>query len=107
MWIEVNLADHCNLNCQMCDHFSPLAKPTFLDLETFRRDMKRLAELTDGYIDIMKLQGGEPLLNDQAIEFIKITRELFPESNHFLFYGWVITKEMGASPKRKFLASLS
>jgi len=58
MWIEVNLADHCNLNCQMCDHFSPLAEPTFLNLENFKKDMTRLAELTDGHIDIMKLQGG-------------------------------------------------
>ena len=28
--LEVNLADHCNLNCQCCDHFSPLAKECFL-----------------------------------------------------------------------------
>lgn len=30
-FLEVNLADHCNLNCQCCDHFSPIAKPTFLN----------------------------------------------------------------------------
>lgn len=102
MWIEVNLADHCNLNCQMCDHFSPLAKPTFLDLETFRRDMKRLAELTDGYIDIMKLQGGEPLLNDQAIEFIKITRELFPKAIIFFFTDGLLLKKWEHHPNGNF-----
>ena len=32
-YLEVNLADHCNLNCQCCDHFSPIAKKTFLDFE--------------------------------------------------------------------------
>jgi hypothetical protein len=102
MWIEVNLADHCNLNCQMCDHFSPLAEPTFLDLESFRRDMKRLAELTNGHIDIMKLQGGEPLLNDQAIEFIKITRELFPNAIIFFFTDGLLLKRWENHPSGNF-----
>ena len=46
-WVEVNLADHCNLNCQCCDHFSPLAKPTFLDYDQYVKDLQRLSELTD------------------------------------------------------------
>lgn len=92
MWIEVKLADHCNLNCQMCDHFAPLAKPTFLDLESFRRDMTRLAELTGGHIDIMKLQGGEPLLNENTIDFIKVTRELFPKAIIFFFTDGLLLK---------------
>ena len=31
--IEVNVADSCNLNCQCCNHFSPLAKEKYLDIE--------------------------------------------------------------------------
>jgi hypothetical protein len=102
MWIEVNLADHCNLNCQMCDHFAPLAKPTFLDIESFRKDMTRLAELTDNHIDIMKLQGGEPLLNDNCIEFIKITRELFPEAVIFFFTDGLLLKKWENHPSGNF-----
>ena len=102
MWIEVNLADHCNLNCQMCDHFSPFAKPTFLDLESFKRDMIRLAELTDGHIDIMKLQGGEPLLNDKTIDFIKITRELFPKAIIFFFTDGLLLKRWENHPEGNF-----
>jgi len=98
MWIEVNLADHCNLNCQMCDHFSPLAEPTFLNLENFKKDMTRLAELTDGHIDIMKLQGGEPLLNDQTIDFIKITRKLFPKAIIFFFTDGLLLKRWENHP---------
>lgn len=56
--LEVNLADHCNLNCQCCDHFSPLAEPTFMDFNQYVRDINRLAELTDHSIGLMKLQGG-------------------------------------------------
>jgi hypothetical protein len=102
MWIEVNLADHCNLNCQMCDHFSPLAKPTFLDVEAFRKDMTRLAELTDNHIDIMKLQGGEPLLNDNCIEFIKITRKLFPKAIIFFFTDGLLLKKWENHPSGNF-----
>lgn len=80
MWIEVNLADNCNLNCQMCDHFSQLVKkPKFLDLEVFKRDMARLAELSENHIKIIKLHGGEPLLNKDVNKFIEITRSLFPK----------------------------
>lgn len=58
-WVEVNLADHCNLNCQCCDHFSPIATPTFLDFDQYVRDLKRLSDLTDNKIGLIKLQGGE------------------------------------------------
>jgi hypothetical protein len=86
MWIEVNLADHCNLNCQCCDHFSQLvAEPVFLDVEVFRHDMERLAELSDNYIDIIKLQGGEPLLHENVNKFAEITRRLFPKCTIYFF----------------------
>lgn len=35
---EVQLAEHCNLNCAYCDHFSPIVQPEFLDTESFSRD---------------------------------------------------------------------
>jgi hypothetical protein len=86
MWIEINLADHCNLNCQMCDHFSQLVrKPKFLDLEVFKKDMERLAKLSCNHIDILKLQGGEPLLHKEVNKFIEITRSLFPKSIIYFF----------------------
>ena len=79
-YLEVNLADHCNLNCQCCDHFSPLATKTFLDYDQYVMDIKRLAYLTDGKMGIMKLQGGEPLLNDRLIDYMRVTREIFPDT---------------------------
>ena len=54
-YLEVNLADHCNLNCQCCDHFSPIAKKTFLDFEQYVRDIHRISELSGGKIGLMKL----------------------------------------------------
>lgn len=93
-----NLADHCNLNCQMCDHFSPLAEKKFLSLETYTKDIKRLAELTGGKMGIIKLQGGEPLLNDELLEFIKVTRETFPDCIIFLFTAGLLLKKWENHP---------
>ena len=36
---EVALAEHCNLRCAGCDHFSPIAEPEFADIKEFERDL--------------------------------------------------------------------
>ena len=89
-WLEVNLADHCNLNCQMCDHFAPIAEKTFMPIEVFERDMKRLAELMNHEMGIIKLQGGEPFLNKDIIEYMRISRELFPKSIIWIFTDGIL-----------------
>jgi len=80
MWFEVNLVEHCNLNCKYCTHFSPLAKPEFLDIEVFRKDMARLCELSAGKLRVISLLGGEPLLHRDVNQFIEIARSYYPES---------------------------
>lgn len=80
-YFEIHLTDHCNLNCYSCNHFSPLAKKTFLDIEEFKKDFKRMSELTAGHVDIISLMGGEPLLHPQINEFIQSARNYFPNSN--------------------------
>jgi hypothetical protein len=74
---EVHLADHCNLNCRGCDHFSPIAKEKFVDVEHFKRDCARISELTNGKIAEIQLLGGEPLLHPQIIDLIHITGKNF------------------------------
>jgi|GEM_PF-537880 len=93
MWIEINIADHCNLNCRFCDHFSQLSKPFCLDIETFERDIKRLAELTNGHIDIIKLQGGEPLLNIDIAKHIEIARKHFRNAKIILFSNGLLLEK--------------
>jgi sulfatase maturation enzyme AslB (radical SAM superfamily) len=78
--IDICVAEHCNLGCYSCNHFSQLAEPEFADLETTRRDLKRLSELSGGNIPTIYLVGGEPLLNPDLPEFMKIAREYFPQS---------------------------
>lgn len=93
--LEVNLADHCNLNCQCCDHFSPIADKTFLDYDQYVKDITRLAELTGGRIGLMKLQGGEPLLNERLIDFLKVTREVFSDTYICIFTDGLLLSKWG------------
>jgi organic radical activating enzyme len=77
---EVHLTEHCNLNCKMCSHFSPLAKNEFVDVKNFARDFERLSELTNGgkKIYLINLLGGEPLLHKNLVELLNIARRFFP-----------------------------
>jgi len=75
----VHVAEHCNLNCKGCNHFSSLAKEEFLKPEEFERDFKRLAELTKKIFTI-KILGGEPLLHPRLTEFFDIARKYFPSA---------------------------
>lgn len=82
--IAIMVAEHCNLNCYGCSHCSPLAEPEFLDINSYERDLERLALLAFQQgglgIDIIQLQGGEPLLHPQFLDFIPVTRKYFPDS---------------------------
>jgi hypothetical protein len=64
---DVHLAEHCNLRCIGCEHFSPLAKEEFLDIDSFKKDCIRLSELTNKDLEEMFLLGGEPLLNSVCL----------------------------------------
>ena len=82
--LEVNLADHCNLNCQCCDHFAPLAEKNFIDYDSYAKDIDKLSQLQKN-INSIALLGGEPLLNNKCIDYFKITRKYFPDTNIILF----------------------
>lgn len=79
-YFEVHLTEHCNLNCQSCFHFSPLAEEEFTNIEDFERDFKRLSELAQGKIEALNLMGGEPLLHPRCIDFFEIARKYFPNA---------------------------
>jgi organic radical activating enzyme len=83
--LETHLADHCNLNCKGCSHFSPLVNgEVFTDIEIFKRDMARLRQLFDNIYEI-RLMGGEPLLHPELLSFFDVTRQTFPRARIALF----------------------
>lgn len=75
---EVQLVEHCNLNCKYCSHFCPVAKEEFLDVNEYERDCKRLSELFNKEVNFIRLMGGEPLLHPDIAKFCDITRKYFP-----------------------------
>lgn len=78
MQIEFHLADHCNLNCKGCTHFSNLVpEPVFGNLPQFEKDLKQLSNLFS-HIHTFFLLGGEPLLNPDVISYVKAVRISFP-----------------------------
>ena len=75
---EFALAEHCNLHCRGCDHFSPIAEPKFTDFTSLTMDLARLSTLFDGVAERIYLLGGEPLLNPDIEKFLVMTRKSFP-----------------------------
>jgi sulfatase maturation enzyme AslB (radical SAM superfamily) len=73
----VMLADHCNLNCAGCGAYSPVAKERFYDVDAFRNDCERIANLTGGKIASMGFAGGEPLLHPGITDCFDIARSFF------------------------------
>lgn len=88
----VDIVDHCNLNCKGCGHFSPLASNSFLDAETFEKDLCRLSELLHGEIHCFELMGGEALLHPQLEEFIKITAKYVSGEKNLCTNGILLAK---------------
>ncbi len=92
-YIEVHLVDHCNLRCAYCTHFAPLSKPSFCDIDVFKKDLSKLSSLTNGELYDIRLLGGEPLLNPNCHEFIKIARQYFPNSKISLVTNGILLKK--------------
>jgi hypothetical protein len=78
--LDICVSEHCNLGCYSCNHFSQLAEKEFADLQSLERDLKHLAKLSSGNIPSISLAGGEPLLNPDLHEFMRISRECFPNA---------------------------
>ena len=80
-YLETEITEFCNLNCRGCCDFSNLAtEKKFYELEEFKKDFRRMAELFS-HIDKIRLMGGEPLLNPRLKEYVRTTREIFPATD--------------------------
>lgn len=79
-YIEYEVSHHCNLRCKGCSHFSNLEQESrFGDFNQFKADLYRLKELFWG-VRIIRLLGGEPLLNPNVCDFFVTARNIFPDA---------------------------
>ena len=75
------ITDNCNLKCAGCDHFAPLVNKVYMyPLDKFEINMKQLSKVTKGNVKRINIAGGEPLLNKNVLEYVKIAISFFPNS---------------------------
>ena len=91
-YFEIHLVEHCNLRCQSCDNFSPLAEEEYLSEKSFTKDMKRMSELKQ--VKWMRLIGGEPLLHPNITFFLNESRKYFPNAEIRLSTNGVLLSKM-------------
>lgn len=92
--LTVHLVEHCNLNCQCCDNFSPIAEKEYADFEKLKKNFSRLVEIGGRSIGILELSGGEALLHPQISQFIPMSREAFPDSEIRIVSNGILLAEM-------------
>ena len=87
--VEFHLVDHCNLNCAHCDHFTPLAKEYFADIEDIVNDFKKLKKIFDN-IGKIYIVGGEPLLHPDLLKIFNPLRTLYPKSEIIIITNGIL-----------------
>ena len=92
--IEISLCYHCNLNCAYCMHCCAIAPVYYMPLNIFEKDIARMSKITNGKIRNIMLLGGEPLLNKNIKEYMKITRQYFCNSEIIIFTNGLILNSM-------------
>lgn len=88
---EIQIVDHCNLNCAFCNHFSPIAEPWCMPIEDFRAQIEAVRDNLPN-LKTLILLGGEPTLHPQLLDICKIARELLPEVGLEIFTNGVKIK---------------
>ena len=91
-YIETHITEACNLKCRGCSHFSVFAKPKHKDIAEFKKEFERLAEIEE--IPIIRLMGGEPLLNPNFMEYVRIARQCFPNSKIALVTNGILGERL-------------
>lgn len=93
-YLEFHVADHCNLNCKACEHYSGLVKhEVFPNYNEFEKNFKKLKELVDD-IGVLRILGGEPLLNKEITLYMKLARRLYPDARIYVVTNGALLKTM-------------
>ena len=94
--IDVHVVDHCNLRCRGCVHFAPIAKPRFLELDAYERDLAAFHAIPhiEDYIRELSLVGGEPLLHPDLPSVMRISRAYLPQTLIALSTNGVLLRRM-------------
>ncbi|MCX4320994.1 MAG: radical SAM protein, partial [Lachnospiraceae bacterium] len=92
--LQYHIADHCNLNCVSCSHFSSLVEgERFIDSEEVKQDLTKLKRLVK-HVERIDILGGEPFLNKDWKKFVEITRGIFSFSEITIITNGTLIQKM-------------
>lgn len=93
-YLEFHIADQCNLNCKACEHYSGLVdKPRYPAFDRFAKDFNTLHDYIDD-IGVIRILGGEPLLNREIDEYVKLARALYPDAIIHIVTNGILLRQM-------------
>lgn len=96
-YFEFHVADHCNLNCKACEHYSGLVKgERYPDFDKFSKDFNMLKSYIDD-IGVIRILGGEPLLNQELEKYLYLVREKYPYSHIYIVTNGLLIRSMKTS----------
>lgn len=91
--LGIHATDHCNLNCCSCSNYSPIADKFFLKADSLYGDLKNL-ERVKSFFSMINVGGGEPLLNPEINQILKLLRDFFPDQKISLITNGILLKKM-------------
>lgn len=92
--VQYHIADHCNLNCVSCSHFSSLVKgEVFISSDEVKNDLMALKKVVK-HVEKIDILGGEPFLNRNWREYIKITRDIYKFSEITIITNGTLIRKM-------------
>lgn len=93
-YLEFHVADHCNLNCAACEHYSGLVhEEKFPDYNSFEREFLQLRHFISD-IGVIRILGGEPLLNPEINKYFTLTRATYPHATIYLVTNALLLRNM-------------
>jgi organic radical activating enzyme len=91
--IHVYLTSHCNLNCKGCRSFSPINRPDYYRYDEYYKDIEQMKSL-GVHLNFVNFTGGEPFLNPDLFDILKVTRATFPGAIIQVFTNGTLLKNI-------------
>lgn len=91
--VELNIVNHCNLDCRFCFHFSCVAPEYVVPLETLEKDLRCFSDVMRDSLGTLKVIGGEPLLHPNLEEILVLGRTHFPNATIWLVSNGVLLQK--------------
>jgi hypothetical protein len=92
--LEIKVVEHCNLNCASCTHFSPLAKPSFIEKNDFYNQLQKADVIFHDNCKSLKILGGEPLLHPEIATLLLMARTAMSDTTIILLTNGILLSGM-------------